>query len=69
MHDIKLIRNDPKYFDKSMINRNIDPISNQLIKLDKEIRSLKTKSQEVQEKRNSLSKKIGLILKEKKEPK
>ena len=49
MHDIKLIRNDPKYFDKSMINRNIDPISNQLIKLDKEIRSLKTKSQEVQE--------------------
>ncbi len=69
MHDIKLIRNDPKYFDKSMINRNIDPITNKLIKLDKEIKTLKTKSQEVQEKRNSLSKKIGLILKEKKDPK
>ena len=69
MHDIKLIRNDPEDFDKSMINRNVDPISHEIIKLDKEIRSLKTQSQEVQEKRNSLSKKIGLILKEKKDPK
>tara|TARA_B100000965_G_scaffold405590_1_gene440269 strand:- start:225 stop:1508 length:1284 start_codon:yes stop_codon:yes gene_type:complete len=68
MHDIKLIRNDPEDFDKSMINRNVDPISHEIIKLDKEIRSLKTQSQEVQEKRNSLSKKIGLILKEKKDP-
>ena len=69
MHDIKLIRNDPEDFDKSMINRNVDPISHEIIKLDKEIRSLKTQSQEVQEKRNSLSKKIGFILKEKKDPK
>ena len=69
MHDIKLIRNDPVGFDKLMINRNIAPISNQIIQLDRDIRSLKTKSQEVQEKRNSLSKNIGLILKEKKDPK
>ncbi len=69
MHDIKFIRNDPTNFDKLMVNRNIDPISNEIIQLDKEIRSLKTKSQEVQEKRNLLSKNIGLILKEKKDPK
>ena len=68
MHDIKLIRNNPNEFDLILKNRNFKPISSEVIKLDLEIRKLKNKLQDLQEKRNSKSKEIGFLIQEKKDP-
>ena len=66
MHDIKLIRNNPKEFDLILKNRNFKPVSDEIIKLDLEIRKLKKHLQEIQENRNLKSKEIGDLIKEKK---
>ena len=66
MHDIKLIRTNPEEFEKQLQRRNIKFEIKNILKLDQNIRLLKTKSQELQEKRNNLSKQIGLFIKEKK---
>ena len=68
MHDIKSIRNNPKKFDQTLKDRNLKPVSEKVLKLDTEIRKFKTKLQEVQENRNLKSRKIGLLIKENKDP-
>ena len=68
MHDIKSIRNNPKKFDQTLKDRNLKPVSEKVLKLDSEIRKSKTKLQEVQENRNLKSRKIGLLIKENKDP-
>ena len=68
MHDIKSIRNNPKKFDQTLKDRNLKPVSEKVLKLDSEIRKFKTKLQEVQENRNLKSRKIGLLIKENKDP-
>ena len=68
MHDIKSIRNNPKKFDQTLKDRNLKPVSEKVLKLDAEIRKFKTKLQEVQEHRNLKSRKIGLLIKENKDP-
>jgi seryl-tRNA synthetase len=59
MHDIKLIRDHPDAFDAGLKRRGLDPLSATLIDLDDQRKAAITKAQEMQEKRNALSKQIG----------
>ncbi len=63
MHDINFIRNNPKKFDLEIERRSNKPVSNKIIDLDKELRSLKTQLQDLQYKRNSSSREIGILMK------
>ncbi len=64
MHDIKLIRDNPDYFDFQMKIRNIHFNSLDFLNIDIANRKLISNLQDLQEKRNSLSKKIGLLIKQ-----
>ena len=35
MHDLKLIRDNPQYFDLQMKNRNMENVSQEILKIDK----------------------------------
>ncbi len=59
MHDIKLIRENPKVLDNGLERRNLAHQSETVIRLDAERRALQTQLQELQQKRNDLSKQIG----------
>ncbi|MAE37545.1 MAG: serine--tRNA ligase [Pelagibacteraceae bacterium] len=59
MFDIKKIRENPEDFDKSLSKRNHDPISKDILDLDKKNRDLIADLQSIQEERNLKSKKIG----------
>jgi len=59
MFDIKKIRENPEDFDKSLSKRNHDPISKNILDLDKKNRDLIADLQSIQEERNLKSKKIG----------
>ena len=59
MHDIRLIRENPEAFDAALIRRGADPIAAGLIALDESRRALTTRQQEVQARRNDLSKQVG----------
>ena len=59
MIDVKKIRENPTDFDKSLSKRNHDPISEDILELDKKNRDLIADLQSIQEERNSKSKKIG----------
>ncbi len=61
MHDIKLIRENPEDFDKAMKRRGLPPSSVEILRLDQEYRATQTAMQEVQAKRNDLSKQVGEI--------
>ena len=64
MHDIKLIKKDPHIFDESQEKRNERIDSKELIAIyDNYLEKLKT-IQELKEKRNKISKEIGLISKD-----
>ena len=63
MHDINFIRNNPKKFDLELGRRSNKPISNKIIDLDKQLRSLKTQLQDLQQIRNKSSKEIGILMK------
>ena len=63
MHDINYIRKKPEKFDLHIKKRNGEHISKQIIGLDVDLRALKTELQNLQQKRNLLSKEIGLSLK------
>jgi seryl-tRNA synthetase len=63
MHDIKLIRDNPDAFDKSLARRGLAPLSTQLLAMDQEKRDLLTKLQEAQGRRNALSKDVGEAMK------
>ncbi|WP_447724993.1 serine--tRNA ligase [Sphingomonas koreensis] len=59
MHDIRLIRENPEAFDAALIRRGADPLADNLIALDEARRSLTTRQQEAQARRNDLSKQVG----------
>ena len=55
MHDINFIRNYPEAFDKSLLLRFLDPVSNKIISLDKSKREILTSSQDLRFKRKTIS--------------
>jgi len=59
MHDIKLIRENPKLLDNGLERRNLPHQGATIVQLDAERRALQTQLQELQQKRNDLSKQIG----------
>jgi seryl-tRNA synthetase len=59
MHDIKLIREEPAQFDAGLAKRSLEAQSGRLIDLDKKVREAKTRQQEAETERNTLSKQIG----------
>jgi seryl-tRNA synthetase len=59
MHDIRAIRADPTTFDAAMARRGIGPIASELMALDTNRRAAQTALQEMQARRNALSKEIG----------
>lgn len=60
MHDIKLIRDNPEAFDRAIARRGVAPQSATLIELDRKRRAAQTEFDELQGKRNTLSKEIGV---------
>lgn len=60
MHDIKLIRENPEAFDRAIARRGVSPQSANLIELDRKRRAAQVEFDELQGKRNSLSKEIGV---------
>ena len=63
MHDIKMIREQSIYFDSQLKKRNSNISSNDILKIDKNIREVLSELQFLQEKRNLVSKNIGLMIK------
>lgn len=61
MHDIKFIRENPEAFDKALLRRHLAPMSGDILALDGSRRGAQTEMQELQSKRNEISKQIGEI--------
>lgn len=61
MFDIKLIRETPAIFDRGLVRRGLAPCADRLGALDTRRRALQTELQELQQRRNALSKQIGQI--------
>lgn len=59
MHDIRLIREHPEAFDAGLARRGAEPLAATLVALDEARRALTTRQQEVQARRNDLSKQVG----------
>jgi seryl-tRNA synthetase len=59
MHDLKLIRENPDAFDRALISRGLSPASDAILKLDTKRRAAQTTFQELQSRRNELSRQIG----------
>ena len=59
MFDIRWIREHPEEFDRGMARRGLQPQAARLIALDEERRKILTELQELQNRRNALSKQIG----------
>ena len=60
MFDIRAIREDAAAFDAGIARRKLAPMSEQLIAIDKRRRDAQTQAQELQTRRNELSKIIGM---------
>jgi seryl-tRNA synthetase len=61
MHDIKFIRENPQEFDRQLARRGIAAQSAELLKLDAVRRKEITEQQELQQRRNSIAKEIGMV--------
>jgi len=59
MFDPKWIRDNPELFDKGLARRGLPPQSAEVLRLDAERRARQTALQEMQQRRNELSKRIG----------
>ncbi len=64
MHDLRYIREHPEEFDAAMQRRGSEAVSARLLKADAARRAAQTAFQEMQERRNSLSREIGKVKKE-----
>ncbi|HPF45244.1 MAG: serine--tRNA ligase [Alphaproteobacteria bacterium] len=60
MFDIKAIRENPKFFDDAWARRGLKPLTEELIKLDAQLREKQTDLQDCQARRNDASKAIGI---------
>ena len=61
MHDLKAIRDDPSAFDEGLRRRGLPPQAAAILALDQERRRLQQGLEEMQARRNSLSKEIGRL--------
>ena len=59
MFDIKAIREDADAFDAGIARRGLDPMAAEILEIDKRRRAAQTTAQELQTRRNELSKIIG----------
>ena len=59
MHDIRAVRADPAAFDTALARRGLPPASEVLLRLDAERRACQTALQELQTRRNALSRQVG----------
>lgn len=59
MHDIRSIRSDPAGFDAAMARRGLPAVTPEILARDNERRSVQTRLQELQGRRNALAKEIG----------
>ena len=62
MHDLKWIRENPGAFDMGLARRALAPAAEQILALDAERRQVQTELQEMQERRNTVSKEIGAAM-------
>ena len=62
MHDIKMIRDNPKAFDEGLARRGLPPRAGSLIALDERRRTAILELQRAQERRNAASKQVGLAM-------
>ena len=63
MHDLRFIRDNPKKFDAELKRRGVEGVSSRILELDNLRRLAQTAFQEKQERRNTLSRKIGMVKK------
>ena len=63
MHDIRFIRENPDALDRALKRRNLPPAAKAILAIDTERRGAQTAMQELQAKRNDVSKQIGEIKK------
>src|ERR1700740_1221526 len=61
MFDIKWIRENPEAFDRGRARRNLPPLAAEIITRDARRRAAQTSWQEMQERRNELSRQIGQL--------
>ncbi len=61
MHDIRRIRDDSRAFDAAMKRRGVEPCAQQVIDIDDDRRKFQTEAQNLQTRRNELSKRIGQL--------
>lgn len=59
MHDIRAIRDNPEAFDLGLNRRGLEPMSAQLVELDAKRRAAQTALQEMLNRRNDASRRIG----------
>jgi len=59
MFDLKWIRENAEAFDRALINRGLGPASDAVLRLDARRRAAQTACQELQAKRNELSRRVG----------
>ena len=64
MHDLKFIRDNPEKFDAELKRRGVEGVSSRILEIDNLRRLAQTAFQEKQERRNTLSRKIGKAKKE-----
>jgi seryl-tRNA synthetase len=60
MLDVKILRENPELVDASQAKRHKEPVSAEFKKLDEALRAIKTEIQELQNRRNVVSKQIGI---------
>src|SRR6185437_12209072 len=63
MHDIRFIREQPDKFDEALKRRNLPPAAQSILAVDAERRTAQTAMQELQAKRNDVSRQVGEIKK------
>jgi seryl-tRNA synthetase len=61
MFDVKWIRDNPEAFDRGRARRNLPPLAAEVVALDAKRRAAQTSWQEMQARRNELSKQIGQL--------
>ena len=60
MHDIRFIREHPDDFDAALTRRGMDPLAGTILEVDSRRRGLQGEIQELQSRRNQVSKEIGM---------
>ena len=64
MHDLRYIRENPEAFDAELRRRGAEAASTRILEIDAARRAAQTMFQEMQERRNTLSREIGKVKKE-----